>query len=142
MRYLKYFEQQINIISGEYVWASALKAGSEHNDGLEYYENEIKSKNYYLLSIPIYKILDEDTNVKHGVEVEMIPYAKNGGEFSYKREIKQPIIIGKVNRGGGGGPTFINGVIDGSNRVCQAFVNGQKEIMAYVPVDSIFVKNS
>ncbi len=142
MKYLKSFESFIHkpkIIRGDEVWGSAVNAGSEHNDGLEYCESVIRSKNYYLLNIPINQILECDPDVKYFVENEIIPYTKDGEEFSKKRKIKQPIIIGEVNRGGP--DTFYNGVVDGSNRVAQATVNGQKEIMAYVPIDSIFVKN-
>ena len=141
MKYLKHFESfaiNNNMISGDRVWLIASNAGSEHNDGLQYHEKQIKSKNYYLLSIPIFKILEEDPNIKHMIEFEISPYKINGGEYSFKREIKQPIIIGCVDNGIGG--NYENGVIDGSNRVAQATVNGQSEIMAYVPTDSSFVK--
>src|ERR1035437_2680217 len=112
-------------ISGQKVWELASKAGSEHNDQLETLIENIKSQEYYLLNIPIAKVLERDVDLKSYVQIE----AKQYVEFSKYREIKQPIVIGKVSRGGV--EEYKDGVIDGSNRLAQAFANGATEIQAF-----------
>ena len=126
-------EQCLREYSGSEVWESAVKAGSENNEGLESEEDTITLTNYVLIDIPLCKVMKRDPDVE-----DFVNNSKDDERFSKHRRIEQPIIIGGIDRGG---PFYTDGVIDGGNRVAQA-VLGNKETMikAYVPVNSIFTK--
>jgi GNAT superfamily N-acetyltransferase len=112
--------------TGQEVWDIALKGGSEHNDTLEYLEQDIISKDYFLKDISVNEILTEDIDV-----MEFVNEMKNNTSSIVSiREIHQPIVIGHNPYSGK------NSVIDGSNRVLQAINNGQETIKGFVPVDS------
>lgn len=127
-------EQEVKgeeVVKGNDVWESANKAGSEHNDALETYEKQIRKTDYKLVDVPVSTVIKNDGDVKSMLEKDVDFTA---GEFSKKRKITQPIIIGEVNRGG---DNFKMGVVDGGNRIAQAVANGDQTIQAYVPVDLV-----
>jgi hypothetical protein len=118
-------------ISGAEVWAACSKAGSENNNELSRHEEQIKSTIYSKIKIPPADLLHNDQDLRDFVEKSRIA-------GMVKRPITQPIIIGNVSRGY---PLKNDCVLDGFNRVVQAIVNGDKQILAYVPTNSKYLEN-
>jgi hypothetical protein len=117
------------LISGNDVWGNATNAGSENNDfieNMEEYESQIKGRQYLKvpISIDLLRANDKDLN----------EYLNDIDTSAKKRKIETPIIVGDAERGAF--ETTKDGVIDGFHRTEQAIINGEKNIIAFVPINS------
>ena len=126
---------ETQLISGEDVWNNATKAGSENNDfieNMEEYEGQIKGRQYLKvpISIDLLRANDKDLN----------EYLNDIDTSVKKRKIETPIIVGDAERGAF--ETTKDGVIDGFHRAEQAIINGEKNIIAFVPINSKIISEA
>ena len=126
---------ETQLISGEDVWNNATKAGSENNDFIENteeYEGQIKGRQYLKvpISIDLLRANDKDLN----------EYLNDIDTSVKKRKIETPIIVGDAERGAF--ETTKDGVIDGFHRAEQAIINGEKNIIAFVPINSKIISEA
>ena len=126
---------ETQLISGEDVWNNATKAGSENNDfieNMEEYEGQIKGRQYLKvpISIDLLRANDKDLN----------EYLNDIDTSVKKRKIETPIIVGDAERGAF--ETTKDGVIDGFHRAEQAIINGEKNIIAFVPINSKIISET
>ena len=125
------YSQLDTIKNGEYVWNYFTQYGSENHSDNENpmidYKNEVLKNDYIEKDISIYKLINNDLDLKSFIKSE-----NNFRDNWVKgRLVKNNIIIGDSS-------FDKDVVIDGYSRVFQSIINGDKKIKAFVPLKSKF----